>query len=79
MATDAIDSDSALQFIKGIGPARSKVLAESGLKTVLDLLYYFPRRHLNRTTVTSIKELKRGTNVTVIGSVEVCGERKTRK
>jgi len=79
VAAAAIESGSALQFIKGIGPARSKVLEEAGLNTVLDLLYYFPRRHLNRTTVTSIRNIKRGNNATVIGTIEVCGERRTRR
>ena len=42
---------SSLKYIKGIGPVRTQVLSEMNIQTVGDLLYYFPRRHLDRTTV----------------------------
>lgn len=50
-----------------------------GVKTVIDLLYYFPRRHLDRTTVTPISKLVNGQSVTVIGRVEVCGVRRLKQ
>ena len=70
---------TSLQYIKNVGPARAKVLSEIGLEDSEDLLYYFPRRHLDRTTVTAISLLKKGMITTIVGKVETCGERKTRK
>jgi ATP-dependent DNA helicase RecG len=70
---------TSLQYIKNVGPARAKVLSEIGLEDLEDLLYYFPRRHLDRTTVTAISLLKKDMITTIVGKVETCGERKTRK
>ena len=70
---------TSLQYIKNVGPARAKVLSEISLEDSEDLLYYFPRRHLDRTTVTAISLLKKDMITTIVGKVETCGERKTRK
>ena len=74
-----INFSTSLQYIKNVGPARAKVLSEIGLEDSEDLLYYFPRRHLDRTTVTAISLLKKDMITTIVGKVETCGERKTRK
>ena len=71
--------DTPLQFVKGVGPKRSKALGNEGVLTVQDLLYYFPRRHLDRTTVTAIRDLQKDELVTVVGSVEAGGLRTSRK
>ena len=46
--------------------------------SIRDLLYYFPRKHLDRTNITQIKNISRGENYNIIGSVEAFGERSTR-
>jgi ATP-dependent DNA helicase RecG len=74
-----INFSTSLQYIKNVGPTRAKVLSEIGLECSEDLLYYFPRRHLDRTTVTAISLLKKDMVTTIVGKVETCGERKTRK
>ena len=79
MASAAIQLDTSIQFIKGVGPARSKALSEIGIETVEDLLYYFPRRHLDRTTVTNCNELKKDSVVTVVGTVKSCGMKTIRR
>ncbi len=48
---------SDLQYIKGIGPSRVKILEEAGITTGLDALYYFPNSYIDRQGKTSIKEL----------------------
>ena len=79
MSSAAVEPSTSLRYINGIGPARAEQLSDAGLETVENLLYYFPRRHLDRTTVTLIKNLEKGTRVTVVGKIEACGERRTRK
>ena len=71
--------DTSVQFVKGVGPRRSETLAEIGIETVRDLFYYFPRRHLDRTTITSIRDLEKDTTATVVAKVEAAGVRKARK
>ena len=74
-----ISLSTSLQYIKNVGPARAKVLSGLGLEVSEDLLYYFPRRHLDRTTVTAISLLNKDMVATIVGKLETCGERKTRK
>ena len=71
-------SDS-ISNLKGIGPQREKVLNAHGISTIQDLLYYFPRRHLDRTILTPIKEFHKGNIVTLIANVETFGERSIRR
>ena len=55
---------------KGIGPKRAKVLAEVGIETIFDMVYYRPRKYIDRSRVTSIAECPIGEEVTLIGNVE---------
>ncbi|MCL5035191.1 MAG: ATP-dependent DNA helicase RecG [Bacteroidetes bacterium] len=45
-----------VQYIKGVGPRRAEALAEAGVKSALDLLYYFPRRYLDRSRILKIRD-----------------------
>jgi ATP-dependent DNA helicase RecG len=57
--------------LPGVGPGRARVLEGAGIRTAWDLLYYFPRRYLDRSTIVPMEELYRhaGMVVTVIGRV----------
>ena len=61
--------------IGGIGKKREQVLIEHGISTIEDLLYYFPRRHLDRSAVTKIRNLEKGTTASIIAKVEAFGEK----
>jgi len=52
---------SPLQDVKGIGPAVGAKFAQLGLKTVQDLLFYFPRRYDDYSQIQLIKALHPGT------------------
>lgn len=62
-----------LQYVKGIGPKRSAGLKSIGLTSTQDLLYYFPRGYLDRSSIVPIsglaKLVPRREEVTVIGEV----------
>ena len=79
MASAAIQLNTPIQFIKGVGPVRSKALSELGIETVEDLLYYFPRRHLDRTTITQCNNLKNISIATIVGVVKSSGVKTIRK
>jgi len=62
MQPPAIPSDpfsTPVQFVKGIGPRKSAVLGQFGIRTVHDLLMHIPRRYLDRTAIVTIAELRR--------------------
>ena len=48
-----------VQFIKGIGPRKSAALEKVGIRDLLDLFFYVPRRYLDRSAVVSIAELRK--------------------
>jgi ATP-dependent DNA helicase RecG len=57
-----------LTKIKGIGPKRQDTLASNSLLTILDILYYFPRRYLDRSITEQII-LTQGQTVTLVGTI----------
>jgi ATP-dependent DNA helicase RecG len=42
--------EGSVQFLKSIGPKRAEAFSEIGIRTIRDMLFYFPRKHLDRTT-----------------------------
>lgn len=48
-----------LSWLKGLGPRRAAALAESGIHTRRQLLYFFPRAYIDRSSVMTINELRR--------------------
>ena len=76
----SLSFDTPIQFVKGIGPKRAALLKRVDIETVEDLLYYFPRRYIDRSNLIPIGQLKPDEFATVIGrvySVEtVSGRRK---
>jgi ATP-dependent DNA helicase RecG len=43
--------DDSVQYVKSVGPKRAELFAKVGINTIRDLLFFFPSRHLDRTTV----------------------------
>ncbi|GJQ43530.1 MAG: ATP-dependent DNA helicase RecG [Ignavibacteriaceae bacterium] len=43
--------DDSVQYLKSVGPKRAESFSKIGINTISDLLFYFPSRHLDRTTV----------------------------
>jgi len=56
--------------IKGVGPVKAGILkSDAGIETVEDLLYYKPRRYLDRSNVKSIIDVFNEEEVTVSGTI----------
>lgn len=68
-----------MQFLKGVGPKKAELLKKEGINTIPDLLYYFPRKYLDRTNVKKISSLKIGDRATVLGKVLTSGSIPGRK
>ncbi|MEI8338357.1 MAG: ATP-dependent DNA helicase RecG [bacterium] len=56
----AIALDSPVTELKGVGEALAKKLAILGIKTVYDLIDYYPRRYEDYSNLTTINSLKPG-------------------
>ena len=74
-----LELNSSISLIDGVGAVRQKILNEHGIFTLNDLLYNFPRRHLDRTTITPIRKIQKGDNATLIATVETCGQKPIRR
>ncbi len=64
-----------VRYLKGVGERRGGVLeSAAGVKTARDLLHYYPRRYLDRSTVTPLRRLEESAEpVTVVGQVRTQG------
>ena len=52
-----------IEYLKGVGPIRAKLLREElNLHTFQDLLYLFPHRYIDRSTFYKIKDLPRNSS-----------------
>ncbi len=49
----AVEINESVSRLKGIGPAKAETLRENGIETIEDLLYYLPRRYLDRSLTQS--------------------------
>jgi ATP-dependent DNA helicase RecG len=62
-------TQTPLRQLRGLGYRRATELEKIGLKTVADLLYYLPRRYLDRTTIVRCRDLHEGMEATVVGKI----------
>jgi ATP-dependent DNA helicase RecG len=60
---------SPVQYIKGVGPQRARLLARLGIKTIKDALFYLPYRYEDRSSTKKIIHLKPEEINTVTGKV----------
>ena len=63
-------SQTDVTFIKGVGPKIAYLLNKLKIYTANDLLYYFPRKHVDYSTRTRIKDLQIGTDTTIFGTIK---------
>ena len=52
--------ETDITYLKGVGPQRGNALKKYGIENVGQLLYHFPRKYLDRTTIKYIRETKIG-------------------
>ena len=71
--------DSPITALVGIGPSHAKRFERLGVRTIRDLLYFFPRRYNDFSSLKTINQLEYGEEVTIIGTVWQTKVRETRK
>ncbi len=49
--------NQSVQYIKSVGPKRAKSFEKIGIITIKDLLYYFPTKYLDRSTILTVSRL----------------------
>lgn len=59
-----------VMYVKGVGPKVAYKLNKLGIYTANDLMCYFPKKHIDYSSRTLIKQLKEGENTTVFGYIK---------
>lgn len=59
-----------VMYVKGVGPKLAYKLNKLGIYTANDLMCYFPKRHVDYSSRTLIKNLKEGENTTIFGYIK---------
>ncbi|HKQ49218.1 MAG TPA: ATP-dependent DNA helicase RecG [Phycisphaerae bacterium] len=67
-----------VQFLPGVGPRRAEALAKVGVRTVGDLLEYFPARH-ERQEFRTIEHLEEGMTATIVGRIGAVAQKYSRR
>jgi ATP-dependent DNA helicase RecG len=62
-------SEFQIQYIKGVGPQRVKLLNRIGIKTVKDALYYLPYRYEDRRIIKKIADIQHNNVETISGTI----------
>lgn len=68
-----LEFSTPIQFLKGVGPKRGAALAAQGIDTVGKLLFYFPRKYIDRSEVAKISTLREHDYKTIVGTVRAKG------
>ncbi len=65
-----IKRTTPVQYLKGVGPARAEVFARLGVRTVTDLLEFYPRDWVFAPEPVKISQMQQGKQVTIVGLIE---------
>jgi len=67
---EGVTLTTSVQYLKGVGPARAAIFEKLGVRTVGDLLEYFPRDWVFAPGRSKIAQMRPNEPVTIVGLVE---------
>ncbi|MBW4622780.1 MAG: ATP-dependent DNA helicase RecG [Cyanosarcina radialis HA8281-LM2] len=67
-----VSLEQPLSNLVGVGAKKADELAKLQLTTVRDLLFYYPRDHIDYARQVNISELEAGETVTLVGTIDRC-------
>ena len=62
-------AEKPIMYLKGVGQKRAALFEKKGIRTVEDLLYFFPRSHEDRSKIKLIDECDEGETVCIAANV----------
>ena len=75
---NSFDIEDPITKLNQISTKRANAFIDHYINSLNDLLYYFPRKHLDRSNIAKIKDIEPGNKYNIVGKVEAVGEKKTR-
>ncbi|MBU0561075.1 MAG: ATP-dependent DNA helicase RecG [Bacteroidetes bacterium] len=64
----------SVQYLKSVGPKRAKLFSEIGINTIYDLLFYFPKRYIDRSTILDSKKVREYISKGYTGEITIIGK-----
>ena len=64
-----LDLNKNIQYIKGVGPARVKLLNKLGIYTLNDIINYYPRTYEDRSKIKKLNDVYDGEEILIIAKV----------
>ena len=61
----------SISVLKGVGPKKAAALEKLGIKTIEDLMLFFPRDYQDRRCVCPIGQLEDGMPVVIRGKIDL--------
>ena len=74
-----LEFTTSIQYVKGVGPLRGRILNKAGIQTTEDALYRLPYRYEDRGNLRKIADVKAGEEVTLLGTILDCYLQTTRR
>jgi len=74
----ALTLKTSVQYLKGVGPRMAARLENLNIKTVLDLITYYPFRYQNYALISPLNKLQEGETVTIQGVIKNIANQYTR-
>ena len=68
-----------VQYLKGVGPQRSRLLARIGIHSVFDLLWHFPRAYIDRSSLQPAHQLVPGEQAGIMGTIVATRSSRSRR
>jgi len=75
----SLEISDSVQWVKGVGPKKAKMLSGLNVFTIQDFLYLPPRKYLDRSEIKPIQDIRINEEVTIEGKVVSVNSRKSRK
>ena len=72
-------AETDVMYMKGVGPKIAYKLNKLGIYTIQDLMMYFPKKHIDYSSRTLIRDLKEGETTTVFGYIKSVSAFNTQK
>jgi ATP-dependent DNA helicase RecG len=63
-------AEVSVRYLPGVGEMNEKKLNLLGIKTIKDLLHYFPRTHISYSDITPIREIQEEQQVSILGVIQ---------
>ncbi|MCK4666420.1 ATP-dependent DNA helicase RecG [Candidatus Dependentiae bacterium] len=64
-----IEIEKEIQYVKGVGPHKAKLISKLDIKTIKDILFYFPKRYEDRRSIGKIVDLNINEYNIILGTV----------